>query len=57
MDESSQPRKAAMTAQQLREDAVLDQWLRVSLKQRYAATLREPLPDALLDLLQPEKKS
>ncbi len=33
------------------DDAVLDRWLRASLRARYTETLREPVPDALLDLL------
>ena len=33
------------------DDAALDQWLRASLRARYAETLREPVPEALLELL------
>ncbi len=37
-----------------RDEAALDQWVRSSLKARYAETLREPVPEALLDLLREE---
>ena len=38
------------TAKQV-DDAVVDRWLRASLRARYAETLREPVPEALLALL------
>ena len=33
------------------EPDAIDRWLHVSLLERYAETLREPVPDALLKLL------
>ena len=42
---------ATMALQRDWDDAALQRWLSVSLKERHAAALREPVPDALLDLL------
>ena len=33
------------------EDRAIEQWLQISLIERYSATLREPVPEALLKLL------
>ena len=40
-----------MSPAKLVDDAALDRWLRASLRARYAETLREPVPEALLALL------
>ncbi len=37
------------------DDAAVDGWVQRSLRERYAAALREPLPEALTKLLGPDK--
>ena len=36
------------------DDTIVDRWIERSLRARYAATLREPLPEVLTMLLQVE---
>lgn len=36
------------------DDAAIDRWVQRSLRDRYSAALREPLPDMLTDLLGPD---
>ena len=57
MDDEAEQEGAIMATVRRREDAALDLWLRASLKARYAETLREPVPDALLDLLRGDDKA
>ena len=40
-----------MALPQQLDDAALQRWLSVAIKERHAAALREPIPEALLDLL------
>ena len=35
------------------DNGAIDHWVQRSLRERYAATLREPVPDALTRLLLP----
>ena len=36
------------------DDAAIDLWVKRSLREKFAASLREPLPDCLVRLLAPE---
>ena len=40
-----------MASQRPKDRDPIDRWVQASLSQRYGATLREPLPEALLKLL------
>ncbi len=40
-----------MTGKRPTDDRPLEQWLRLSLAAKYQATVQEPLPQALADLL------
>ena len=43
-----------MTRQHGREEVAVDRWIERSLRERYASTLREPLPECLTKLLGPD---
>ena len=47
--------RSSLAAWQSNDDAALDAWVRSSLKQRYAAMLHEPVPEAMADLLRTER--
>ncbi len=40
-----------MNVQHRLDEAAVDRWIERSLRERYAAALREPVPEALLKLL------
>lgn len=40
-----------MPVQRTQEPEAIDRWVQASLAERYADTLREPIPDTLLKLL------
>ncbi len=44
-----------MTAPQWLDEGYLDRWLKRSLRERYAAVLREPVPEELTRLLPQEQ--
>ena len=44
-----------MPVQRPQNDNLVDRWLQRSLAERYASTLREPIPEALLRLLCDDK--
>ena len=43
-----------MKSQHRLDDAAVDRWVQRSLRERYAAALREPLPEMLTKLLGPD---
>ena len=43
-----------MKPQHRLDDTAVDRWVQRSLRDRYSATLREPLPEILIKLLGPD---
>ena len=56
MDGGGEREGEAMAVMQRCDEAALDHWLRESLKARYAAIVREPVPLELLQLLWTDAK-